>query len=554
MAVQNGSHGRPRTHRNVFKTLRPPAPLLPIEPPTTRLDESVLSALRKVAPAATEAERQTLQNRLVLAPRTADALRAATFDTTERILLGRSDTGSALLKSVVLDEAVPLEDPVVFVEAVKRKLVDVKAKLAREVVDDVARRRHLDIPAAVRSELAERVQRGDIPLGRARTDAAVQKAAQALIAMGDLPAAVARYAKKREIPEASFTPEVRGAMIEHLLALELPVDDGDFLKRCDAGEFDEYFAIAFDTARRLGTAGGEDPLDAARQRGAVVDWDFTVDTFEEASDAEISRENILAAGALDYVYWLGDAMGIYRVADAIVLRWAAGDLDIGTGDAGSKLYRYFKLRKDRASEDERAMLYRRVLGRGDAELLSRMVPNEQFERLWHKLMTEVATYIRKVEETKGGADQVSANAIFQAVSDLQHNLTDCATGLAHMQVSEMYAHLKEAIELLRDEEVLDHFGGGQRKSLWSVVERVVREELSQSLNVSALRTLAVQGNRVFRFIADFDRATPRAQPLTALTEPAEAWIIAQAETGDLAAAPPDEEVGEEKDAFADWES
>jgi hypothetical protein len=196
-------------------------------------------------------------------------------------------------------------------------------------------------------------------------------------------------------------------------------------------------------------------------------------------------------------------------------------------------------------------------------------------------MGEVAEYIRKSEETRGGVEQVSPTPVYQAARDLQYNLSDHMTGLAVIQVQEIYAQLQEAIAILRNPDVIDQFGLGRRKNLWTVIERIAKEQFGTALNVASIRTLAVEGNRVFRWLADFDgNAALRAaidfsaapadtKTLNALLQPAEAWIIAQADVDgmlaggspDGAAAPPDEvpratppasgqRQGE--DEFADW--
>src|SRR5690606_646227 len=127
----------------------------------------------------------------------------------------------------------------------------------------------------------------------------------------------------------------------------------------------------------------------------------------------------------------------------LVLRWASGEIDIGPSSddyvpAGTravvdKMYRYFKLRDERLSPEERAIVYRRALAKGDGELLSRMVPNEGFPNLWGSLMQEFVTYIRKLEESYGDEGLVSRTPIYEATKMLQVNLSENMTGMALMQ-------------------------------------------------------------------------------------------------------------------------
>ena len=93
--------------------------------------------------------------------------------------------------------------------------------------------------------------------------------------------------------------------------------------------FDEYFALAYNNALRSGDGSETDPIDAVRQKGALTTWDFAVDTFETVEEQGVVAQNILAAGALDYVFNLGERLGIFKLADALVLRWASGAFDAG---------------------------------------------------------------------------------------------------------------------------------------------------------------------------------------------------------------------------------
>src|SRR5687768_10325542 len=81
-----------------------------------------------------------------------------------------------------------------------------------------------------------------------------------------------------------------------------------------AGQLDEYFALAYKDALQQAES-GIDPIDAVRSR-ALANWDFNVDVFESIEERGIIPENIRAAGALDYVYVLGEKMGVFRITDA----------------------------------------------------------------------------------------------------------------------------------------------------------------------------------------------------------------------------------------------
>ena len=200
-------------------------------------------------------------------------------------------------------------------------------------------------------------------------------------------------------------------------------------------------------------------------------------------------------------------------------------------------------------------MYRRILMKGEGKLLSGMVENEGFPGLWGTLMEKTTDYIRRSEENASKDRTVSRQPIFQSTKQLQYNLTEHATGMAHMQITEMYHHLIEAKTVL--EHAINYFSTGSRKSLWTVIERASREWFDEAPNISAIRSAAIDGNRVFQWIAGFDQASVTDEDFQGFLDAAEAWIIAQA-TDDSApiageVGEPDEGDPELNGASDDWD-
>lgn len=345
--------------------------------------------------------------------------------------------------------------------------------------------------------------------------------------VGILPELIELYANNGEINSEKFTQGVKDAMADYLISAGLNLDELDEAK-FNLGGYDELFAMAYQHAREVAD-GKDDPLDGARNRnGQSSQWDFTVDTFDQLDTQGVIRENISCAGAADYIFELGERLGVFRLADALVLNWSSGAIDVAEGAAASKLYRYWKLRDERSTPEERSMLYTRVLAKGDGQLLDRMVANEHFPALWQQLMEEVANYISKSESLESGINEVSPvsrSRIYQATKELQYNLTEYCTGMAHMQTREVYAQLQEAMDLLREPEILAHFGGSRRKTVWSVIDELSKTEFGQAPNIGAHRTLAVAGNKVFQWIAEFDEATTQHETFIEFLESAESYIL-----------------------------
>jgi hypothetical protein len=475
------------------------------------------------------------------------------MDEINRLLLSTEDIYASLFKIVLTDEHVPPEDTLGVASAVKRNLESKRSDLLAEVLDYVLTRRNIELPEARLKRLFERIERDGVPVRLGKTGPAILAKLNEIEKEGDIPTYIELYAERNEIPKEALTRTVRRHMGDYLLKLGVSFTSEADIK---AGNYDEYFALAYHHAVQK-AAGADDPIDAANTKGAVTEWDFSLDSFDTFDDQVVIPSNIRAAGALYYNYFIGEVMRVYSIADSLVLRWASAALDIPDGQTAAALYRYYKKREDRATPDERGMLYKRVFNMGDAELLSRMVVNEEFEGLWFRLMTEVTEYIHKMEDNGSTNGHISRTPIFQATKELQYNLTEHMTGMAHLQVAEMHSHLQEAIELLQSEDVIDHFGG-RRKNMFRVIERIAAEDMDTTIPTSLIRTMAVEGAAVLQnWVASFDQQTFTEDQFQSLLDSAEAWIIAQASMeGDDQESEEEESDTEieDKGDFGDWES
>lgn len=363
----------------------------------------------------------------------------------------------------------------------------------------------------------------ELPIQQDKIGPAVMDLLDVVYREGDLTHYLNAYKKRSVLPDTAFTPAIKQGMIDYLVKLGINISSNEDF---DKGKYDEYFVLAYYEALKLSTV-KDDPIDQFRVKGEVA-WDFTVTSFDDvAVQEEVIPNNIKAAGALDYVYTLGELMRVFDVTNALVLRWARGALDIPAGKTASELYRFHKLRNERSTYEERAMLYKRVLNKSDGQLLSGMLANTSFPILWHKLMVEVTEYIRKSEGKQMADAYVSRAQVYQATKNLQYNLTETMTGMAHVQVTEDYAHLQEAMAILKADEILNKFGG-RRKSIWSVIEQVAREDLRVMVPTAPLRSVAVEGNKIFQWIANFNENIVQESAFRTFLRAAEAWIIAQA--------------------------
>jgi hypothetical protein len=519
-----------------------------IHPPRFRCDAYAITALSECEKEYTqkypEAEINILSWGLsATVAELSDRLNASGLDDSVRLLLSNSNIYLALIQQAVSElggaEQVKTTKDVEGLYRTILRLVGNEPKrfLLARMVADVLNHKRVRITSANRQweRLDNLTLARGIPIRNGQVEPAVDAIVKIIRREGNLPQYVDDYIKKLQsdkgVDSQVFTPNLRQSMVESLQKIGLRItSDADF----QDDKYNAYFAVAYHEALTLSTV-KDDPIDQFRS-GKQPDWDFTVDSFDTTIDTQgVTPKNIKAAGALDYVYTLGELMRVFDVANALVLRWASGALDIPTGETAGSLYRFHKLRNERSTYEERAMLYKRVLNKGNGRLLSNMVANTAFPLLWHKLMVEVTEYIRKSEGKQMGSAFVSRSQIYQAVKNLQHNLTETMTGMAHIQVAEDYAHLQEALNILKADEILNMFGG-RRKTLWSVIEQVAREDLGVMVPTAPLRTTAVEGNKIFQWVADFNEGFVQNSGFQSFLSSAEAWIIAQAsiETGGAA--------------------
>lgn len=559
-----------------------PSKLLQITSRLSRPDPLASQALSKVEGETLKAEPDIEKNvtRLVEDQGIATAVKRITarvdgsaLDETGRFLLSRPPIYAHLLHTVLLRASDPkdrtkLEKFVSDPAGVTSALLDLvnadaqpRHKFAEALANAALHRSgvQLDPNSAAGKRLIVELRHHPVPLSVGRVEPAVEAAWETILKEGSVSSFVELFAQKQEIDPLSFTPTVKKSMANYLVDRGLKIDfssDNDLAKFNDGG-FDEYFALAHEQALTA-AAGEDDPIDGARTKGGNVSgWDFTVDTFETIEEQGIVKENILAAGALDYIFELGERLGAFRLADALTLNWAAGSIDVVDGPCAAKLYRYWKLRDQRSDPAERGLVYKRVLNKGEAEVLERMVVNDPFPALWGELMEKVAEYISKTEEAKaesGDTLLVSKNPIYQAIRNLQYNLTEFCTGMAHMQIREMYSQLREALDILGDPEIVDHFAGGRRKNMWTAIARLAKSEYGEAPNISAIRTAAVEGNAVYRYVANFQQGSVDDEAFRRFVEAAEAWIIAKgADDTELQPVMADDDAESEDEDFGDFD-
>lgn len=346
------------------------------------------------------------------------------------------------------------------------------------------------------------------------------------------------YLNTGDVNTDDVDQSMKDEMARYLYTLNLNLDL--VVQSIDQGKFkddnfDGYLSQAWTHALRV-RSGDNDPINQVFGDGAVSTWDFSVDYFDDAEDLEVNPENIKLTGALYYIHWL-DELGVFDAVNYITLMWARGSLDVtlngnssGSG-AASKLYKYFKRNDSRLSKEERMMIYRQVFGLGNVPVLDGGIENRDFARLQDNLMNQVVEYINKIEGSGTNREAVSIEGLSQAIIDLRHNADQFNRGKVAQDAHELHAQLQDCFNILRDPEIAAQLAGGRHRNMWTVLERVLRDHLGKQPNISAYKTAAVEGNRMFNIIADFNhnRRHSEMDRISALLKSAEAFIVARSQ-------------------------
>lgn len=407
---------------------------------------------------------------------------------------------------------------------------DALPKLLSTILEKISERERITILVGELDDLVSLAIAADLRLGEDTLVSDVRKLVEELLRQGKVPEFVEKYLERGEI-QGVVTPSMRRSMITYLQDLKLNFEaetTGGVLK-ANTSEFDEYFALAYDFARRAAVA-SDDPIDIARTRGEGVPSNFTIRKIREKERAFVRPEAIKAGGALFTIFIEGELLMLFEIADHLILDWHRGGLDIPSGKAAAQLNRFEHMRGQRFSAEERAMIYRRIFNFGQAELLSDTLVNERFGEHFDNVMYEVTRLLDLQDRAFSDPRQISRAALFSAIESFQFNFSEFVTGSAFLKITEMGKHLEDALDLITSEDVVAHYGG-TRRTVTGAIKNMGQKFLGASLPVDDLLTLAERGNDVFQFISDFNRGRVSENDFQNFLDAAKETIIARAALG-----------------------
>jgi hypothetical protein len=462
-----------------------------------------------------------------------DLLAAESFDDMERVILSDRKAYTALMRRaialVTAGQAVsPAPNAIKF--HLMQLLVDASNRIISEAVLRYFAEQHINADPSIQATVIDRLKVSGLsvqdPFG------SIGAVYQMVRELGNLPFLVDGWLNRGEVLPDRVTDAIKNEMVNFLRTLNLntaliqtETNSSGLVVLKDCG-FDEYFAGAYQHALRV-NSGQEDPIFQVYNPNYNSAWNLNVDYFDDVEEQSIVPEHIRAAGALYYCYMMGEVMGLYHVVDYLTLMWARGSLALSQGEASTKLYRYYKRRDDRMTSEERAMTWKQVLNLGDAPTLQNVVSNNEFSSLFDSLLREVVEFMTKTENFDSGSGNVSSESIYISVHAMQGNLSAYMVGKPLADVHELYAQLKDCLDILKCDEIRDQLGGGRNKNIWTVISRVLRDHLHRQINVSAAKAAAVEVHKLFDFIARFDYSRRHYAVLRDFLRSTEAFILAQ---------------------------
>jgi hypothetical protein len=399
----------------------------------------------------------------------------------------------------------------------------VRNEFAASLIEQALSERGIQPPAPGSSTyelLRSKVAGSELPLASGRTVDAIIRELETIRKTGGVRARVEAYAKRNEIARRLFTPRVKQAMIQYLMDLGVQFEDGTA-----ADAYDEYLAMAFASAVRADGA-TVDPIVAARLKTGAEPWDYTVQYLDETDRQTVVPEFIRRAGVLDYVFHVGEVMGVFRLVDHVIQLWEHGVIDIADEATETLIYNYQENALQRGTPERRALEYKRVLNLGDAKLMDGVVYNQAFPHLWARMMKEAARY-RELIQSEHESGRVSKQPVVRTLRDLQNNLSEFAGGGTGKTAQKLYAWLDDGLKVLSAAEIVEQLALGRRKGRFRVIERLYQEVYKRAIDATSVYELAKTGDQIFTFLANFTDSTPDEEFERAITL-MEDWVLLEA--------------------------
>jgi hypothetical protein len=258
------------------------------------------------------------------------------------------------------------------------------------------------------------------------------------------------------------------------------------------------------------------------ENAEVADLGISLPDLNEVTAYNIQSENVEAFGPMICAAMF-DELKAFEVVDKIAEQWQRGIVPIGFGEAGKKLYEYWKSAPNRMSDGERRNFYALTMGIPGGQ--ANGSTNRDFNDLWLRFVSSVSTLVRQKT-----ADQilrsnlpmsVSQQQVRKAARDLAANLSLHGYGMINYAARDLQKQIKDIISLLDSQEIKQAYGA---KDMWQVIDQVAALELGGARNSSRYRTLATCGAIITKWLSQNVRKFNTATTLQKVVEVDQAFL------------------------------
>ena len=221
---------------------------------------------------------------------------------------------------------------------------------------------------------------------------------------------------------------------------------------------------------------------------------------ELTTDNEVIEDNIRLIGPMIFASMF-DELKAFQVVDRLIEMSQRGELALGKGKAGTRLYNYWRQAPNRMSETERQTFYAITLGLPTGP--PGVTVNREFPDLWIRFLSSVTTLVResRVDQLirSGLPYAINQQQVKKTARDLTANMSLYGYGMAYYAAVDLQKQINEMIELLQDDELKKAFGA---RDMWGVIDQVAQTELGGARSGSKYRMLAMSGNIVTTWLAN----------------------------------------------------
>jgi hypothetical protein len=235
-----------------------------------------------------------------------------------------------------------------------------------------------------------------------------------------------------------------------------------------------------------------------------LESDLDLPEFETADVTGLLPENISTCADLYYVHMF-DKLGTYRAVDALAVRFF-DRINLGLSDTARKLYVYIKRRSDRIPAEDRRRITDRIFeggpdGRSPFKLLMGQMVESLIE---YARIRNAGELLASGGVGLGGSTAVGTrSSVRRSIENLQRYLSRAGGGMSPFLAKEAGKQLMDCFEILDSPELKAYFGGDFTEGMWSIIETVIEDvDGRPAPPADRMRTLAVHGRRVMRFLAD----------------------------------------------------